>query len=258
MPVDDRHILDYVYRYYLAHPSVSSKELHAHLGSLRNHGAACPKVNCTCPLRYVTTQKGPYSLRAVQDLMQKVRERFAEVASVDREENRRLAIVRHDQSFAFAQRSRNTRDMIASTSRRAELDGSHVAAGEASRTTVWERVRALMVSVEDYEPSPVTEKPNYTPAVARYMLERLERLLLAADEGAARFKSLGDPPADEAQRLVWRRNVLDEAIRQTVTSPSVHPEKKRDMVIRAAGTAAMITEGADLAERLGQLEEKAK
>jgi hypothetical protein len=81
---------------------------------------------------------------------------------------------------------------------------------------------------------------------------------LLADEGAARYRALGEPPADEAQRLTWRRNVLDEAIVQTVTSPAVAPEKKRDLIVKAAGTAAMITEGADLAERVTRLEKAAR
>lgn len=262
--IDPTARLDLVEELYLKMPDPSGVRLHAYLAARRaKKGCSCGKgKHCAHGRpRLVAPNGEPYSLRAVQLWLRIVKQRLAERLAADREENRALAVARFDAAFAMAQEQGEVRDVIQAAARRAELDGSHLAAEEAQRPRLYDRVRALMVTVEDYE-APVLA-PETPPApvpreVARHQLARLERLLLQADEGAARYRALGEPPADEAQRLTWRRNVLDETIVQTVTSPTVAPEKKRDLIVKAAGTAAMITEGADLAERVTRLEKQAR
>lgn len=260
--IDPSARLDLVEDLYLRIPDPSGVRIHAHLAARK------PKKGCSCGKgsscrhgrpRLVGPDGLPYSLRSVQDWLRIVKRRLRERLEASREENRALAAARFDATYALAHEQGETRDMIQAAARRAELDGSHLAAEEAQRPRLYDRVRALMVSVEDYQPPAAAELPAVPREVARHQLLRLERLLLAADEGAARYRELGDPKGkDETQRLAWRRDMLDEAIRQTLVSPAVSPEKKRDLIVKAAGTAAMITEGADLAERVGRLEKQTR
>lgn len=261
--IDPSARLDLVEELYLRMPDPSGVRIHAHLAARK------PKKGCSCGKgascrhgrpRLVGADGLPYSLRSVQDWLRIVKRRLRERLEASREENRALAAARFDATYALAHEQGETRDMLQAAARRAELDGSHLAAEEAQRPRLYDRVRDLMLAVEDYQPPMAPEGPvaPVPREVARHQLARLERLLLAADAGAARYRALGEPPADEAERLTWRRNVLDEAIVQTVTSPAVSPEKKRDTIIRAAGTASMITEGADLAERVTRLEKQAR
>lgn len=245
-------LLDVVEAIYLRTPGWSAPRVLEHLNGQRVHGPGCPAVACHCPLKYPAPGGGPYSLRSIQVALQKVRERLRAQVSANREANRALAVARYDLAFQVATGEGNARDMIAAASRRAELDGSHVAAEEASRPSLYARVRALMVTVVDYEPGEAQPR-TYGAEQARFQLERLERLLIAADEGAARYRRHGEPPKDEAERLIWRRNLLDESIHQTLTSPHVHPDKKRDVIIKGAGTASMITEGSAFAEDVAAL-----
>lgn len=253
-------LLDQIELLYLANPGWSGVRVHEWIISAKTHGPSCPGrdgAECHCPLLYPAPGGGPYCLRTIQEALQRVRQRLRARADGSREENRALAVARHDASFRVAAEQGNTRDMIAAAARRAELDGSHVAAEEAARPSLYARVRALMITVVDYEPGEAVPRP-YTPGQARFQLERLERLLLQADDGAARYRQLGAPPKGEAARLTWRRDLLDEAIHQTLTSPHVHPAQKRETIIKAAGTASMITEGSELAERVKALEAKTK
>ena len=248
-------LMDQVELLYLANPGWSGVRVHEWIVAAKTHGPSCPGrdgAECHCPLLYPAPGGGPYCLRSVQEALQRVRQRLRARADGSREENRALAVARHDASFRVAAEQGNTRDMIAAASRRAELDGSHVAAEEASRPSLYARVRALMVTVVDYEPGEAQPR-TYGAEQARFQLERLERLLIAADEGAARYRRHGEPPKDEAERLIWRRNLLDESIHQTLTSPHVHPDKKRDVIIKGAGTASMITEGSAFAEDVAAL-----
>lgn len=250
--IDPTARLDLVEALYLQMPDPSGVRIHAYLAAPR------PRKGCSCGKgkkcrhgapRLVAPGGGPYSLRTVQVWLETVKRRLAGRLEASREENRALAVARFDAAFAMAHRQGEVKEVIQAAARRAELDGSHVAAEEAQRPRLYDRVRELMVAVEDYQP-PGAPAPPVVPVpreVARHQLLRLERLLLAADEGAARYRALGDPAAKtETQRLAWRRDVLDEAIRQTVTSPGVAPAAKRDLIVKAAGTAAMITEAADL------------
>lgn len=228
--------------------------------------ARLPKEGCGCglgkacdhgPPRLANAHGEPYALRAIQVMLAKVKLRLRARLAQDREENRALAVARFDAAFAMAAEQGAVREAIGAAARRAELDGSHLAAEEAGRPDLYQRVRALMFSVVDYEPPEQREVQQLSPEASRYQLQRLERLLLAADDGTARYERLGGPPGTEAERLTWRRNLLDEAVHQTMTSPHVSPREKRDMIVRAVVPASMITEGADLAERVTALEKKA-
>lgn len=249
---------------YLEIPNPTASKIQAYFAE------RTPKKGCNCglgeecrhgPPRLPGPDGQPYALRTVQDWLKAVKGRLRARAGRRREDNRARNAAVFDRLRTRAEQQGDLREAINATARLAELDGSHVAAEEAHRPRLYDRVRDLMLAVEDYE-APVLA-PEAPPApvpreVARHQLARLERLLLQADEGAARYRKLGEPPADEAERLTWRRNVLDEAIVQTVMSPAVAPEKKRDLIVKAAGTAAMITEGADLAERVTKLEKQAR
>jgi hypothetical protein len=248
---------------YLEIPNPTAAKIHAYFAE------GTPKKGCGCglgeackhgPPRLPGPDGAPYALRTVQDWLKAVKGRLRARAGRRREDNRARNAAVFDRLRVQAERQGDLREAINATARLAELDGSHLAAEEAQRPRLYDRVRDLMLAVEDYEPPAAPAEPlaPVPREVARHQLARLERLLLKVDEGAARYRALGEPPADEAQRLTWRRNVLDEAIVQTVTSPAVAPEKKRDLIVKAAGTAAMITEGADLAERVTRLEKAAR
>ena len=260
--IDNSSRLDLVERLYLELADPSGVVIHARLAKRQ------PQKGCHCgkrrkcdhgPPLLANPNGEPYALHTVQGWVKEVKERLRGRLAADREDNRALAVARFDLAFSMAAQQESPRDAIQAAARRAELDGSHVAAEDAGRLTLYQRVRLLMVAVEDYDPpgAPRTPSVPLPPETARYQLERLERLLLAADESSARFRARGDPTGmTEGERLTWRRNALDEAILQTVTSPTATADKKRDVVIRAAGTASMITEGADLVERQAALKSK--
>jgi hypothetical protein len=259
--IDDSRRLHEIEALYLAMPDPSGVKLHAYLAQ------RMPKEGCTCGRgkkcddgapRWHQADGEPYALRTVQEWIQKVKHRLKGRADADRASNRAVAIARFDAAAAMAMEQESPRDLISATSRRAELDGTHLAAEEAERPSQFQRVWALMQTLEDYQPptAPDISEP-LPPLTADYLLGRAERLLLAADDASARYRQLGDPTAmSEAERLRWRRDVLDESIHQTMTSPGTSPEVRRETIIRSAGVASMITEGADLAERLAQLEKK--
>lgn len=255
--IDNNARLDAVEAAYLALPNPTAAKIRDYFAQGQ------PKKGCSCGKgdrcdhgepRLAGPGGEPYSLRSVQVWLKQIKGRLRQRAGRRREDNRARNVAVLDKLRAQAMEAGDLREAINASARLAELDGSHVAAEEAQRPRLYDRVRALMVAVEDYQPPPAGELPPVPREVARHQLARLERLLLAADEGAARYRALGEPKGkSEGERLSWRRDVLDEAIRQTVTSPAVSPEKKRDLIVKAAGTASMITEGADLVEELKEL-----
>lgn len=264
--IDHSARLDETEAAYLALPNPTAGKIHAYLA---RRG---PKEGCSCgrgprcddgPPRLAGPEGQPYALRTVQLWLQQVKVRLRQRAGKRREDNRARNVAILDQLRAQAMQAGDVKEAIQASARLAELDGSHLAAEEAQRPRLYDRVRALMVAVEDYEPPRPDQGPprgiECAPVpreVARHSLLRLERLLVAADEGTARYRKIGDPPESETQRLSWRRNLLDETIRQAVTSPAVTSEKKRDLIIKAVVPASMITEGADLAERVAKLEKQ--
>lgn len=259
--IDHSARLDETEAAYLALPNPTAGKIHAYL-SRRG-----PKEGCSCgrgqrcddgPPRLAGPGGEPYALRTVQLWLQLVKVRLRQRAGKRREDNRARNVAILDQLRAQAMQAGDVKEAIQASARLAELDGSHLAAEEAQRPRLYDRVRALMVAVEDYEPPAAPAEPMapLPREVARHSLLRLERLLLAADEGTARYRALGGPPESETQRLSWRRNLLDETIRQAVTSPAVTSERKCDLIIKAVVPASMITEGADLAERVAKLEKQ--
>lgn len=254
--------LDEVEKIYLAMPDPNGYRVWAHFSK------GTPKEGCTCgrgkgctdgPPRMVGHEGQPISLRTIQDYLKIIRAGLRARADASREDNRAMAIGRYDVAVQMALQSGEARDLNIATARRAELDGSHLAAEEAARPKVYERVRTLMATVEDYEPPADLAPAEPLPIeMRRFQLERLERLLLQAGSSTARFRALGPPPEDEMLRLAWRRNVLDEALYQTMLSPDASMDKKREMIVRSAGVASMITEGADLVDRLAALEKQVR
>lgn len=210
--IDDSRRLDDIEALYLAMPDPSGVRLHAHI-SKRG-----PKEGCSCgkgkacedgPPRWANNEGKPYALRTVQDWLAKVRGRLRARATVAREERRALNLARFDHAVGLAMAQKQTKDLIAATSRVAELDGSHVAAEEAQLPGVALRVRALAATLTDYAPSDAApEAAPLPPDVVRFNLERLERLLLAADDASARYRGLGDPGSlTEAQRAITARRL---------------------------------------------------
>lgn len=232
--------------------------IHAYLAAQRVHEPGCPKEACTCPLKWPGELGQPISLRTVQHTIQSVRKQWRVTAQPEAEANRALAITRLDTAVGIALREKNARDLISAIGRRAELDGSYTAAEDLRKPSLYQRVVSLIASLEDYTP-PECEPPDITEpqGVQRFRLQRLERLLLKADNGCAQFRSLGDPQGlPETARLTLRRNQLDTMLYQTLTNPVVPPSEKRDAIIKAAGTASMITEATSLAETAAALEKR--
>lgn len=205
----------------------------------------------------------PMSRRNILYYLQaaRVRMRHRIVAAPEAlEENRAEAVALYRDLRRRALKDGNLALALAAARSCEAIDGTRIAAERVGQPTLYERVRTLMARVVDYQPSASPPRPAAAPAapgVARFQLERLEQLLLMADDNAARFRRHGEPTTmDEAKRREWRRNMVDEALLQAATAPGLSPERRRDLVARLAGTAAFTTEDAEIAERLTALLQK--
>ncbi len=199
----------------------------------------------------------PISLRMIEYALAAVQQRLRARAARDREHNRAAFIGRMRDLQQRALESGNLGLAYSAACRQADVDGTHVAAEEAQRPTLFAEVLELAGQLVDYEPAPAPPGPPLAPELARFRLLRARLLLQQASDGAARYRKLGDPQEkNEAGRLAWRRCALDEVLFQILMNPASTPEQKRAAIIAGAGTASMITEGADLAERMAELERR--
>lgn len=220
-------------------------------------GAEEGKTVPTCrhgPYRWPSPQDPdrPISQRMVEHALQAVRLRLRHRAAQQREENRALFLARQDEIWRRAIRDGNLQLAYSASCRRADVDGTHVAAEEAQDPRLYDQVLGLAAQLVDYEPAaPEGQEGQLEPEAVRFWLLRARQLLLMASDSAARFRSLGRPgEMDEAKRRVWRRDVVDETLLQAATAPGLPAERRRDQVARLAGAAAYTTEDAEIAERL--------
>lgn len=200
----------------------------------------------------------PISVRMIEYALQAVQQRLRARAREDREHNRARFLGTMDELKRLALQGGALGLAYSAACRRAEVDGTHRAAEEALRPTLYDEVLELAAQLVDYEPSAEPPPaPPPTEEAARFELRRARQLLLLASDGAARYRALGDPQGKpEAERLAWRRSGLDEVLFQVLTNPAVPPSEKRAAIIAGAGTGSMITEGADLAETLAELQRR--
>lgn len=256
--------LDEIERLWLQNPSVPDIVRHLQartpLPGCQDCGADAGKTLPTCkhgPFRWrggsPDKPMGVKNIRAYLKAMQS-RLRARVLASPDAlEQNRVMAIARYDALWQRSMKDNNVAIALASARSREAIDGTRIAVDRLGQPTLYQRVRALMARVVDYDPPPPDKYRRLEPMdpeLARYWLQRLEQDLLAANEAADRFRRLGEPTGmTESQRLQWRRGLLDEMLYLTMTSPNVDPAVKRTTIISAAGTASMITEGVDLVEQ---------
>ena len=256
--VDTQRRMDEIEKVYLEMPDPNGARIWAHFSmGTTKEGCTCGRgKGCTDgPPRMVGHDGQPISLRRIQELLKIVKDRLRQRADMSREDNRAMAIARFDVAVQMAIQNGDARDLNIATARRAELDGSHLAAEEAIKPKIYSRVRALMVSVEDYEPPPDLVPADRLPIGAcRFQLERLERLLLMADESAARYRALGEPPKDEAQRRQWLARLNAEGAYQRATMPGVPPQKRFEDVNRAATTGGLVSDNVRLGEQATEIE----
>lgn len=199
----------------------------------------------------------PISLRMIEYALQAVQERLRARARADREQNRSRFLGTMDELQRLALQGGNLKLAYSAACRRADVDGTHVAAEEAQAQTLYEQVLQMAAQLVDYTPGQGRAAAPATPEAARFELLRARQLLVQASDSAARYRALGDPQGKpEAERLGWRRSALDEVLFQILMNPAVSPAEKRAAIIAGAGTASMITEGADMAERLAEVLER--
>lgn len=254
--------LDEIERLWLMNPS--KPDLVAYLqGRLPDPGCGTCGAGGrgTCqhgPYRWPSPEKPdrPISLRMIEYALAAVQQRLRARARADREENRALFIARQDDLWRRALRDGNLGLAYSAACRRADVDGTHVAAEEATAPTLFDEVLQMAAQLVDYTYTPGQGPPSApaTPEAARFELLRAKHLLIQSSDGAKRYRELGDPQGKpEADRLAWRRSALDEVLYQILMNPAASPEQKRSAIIAGAGTASMITEGADMAERLAEV-----
>ena len=198
-------------------------------------------------------------LRAAEQLLE-------ETPLPDRHRQRRRALAQLDVITTQAKASQDFRSLGVLLGLQARLSGALVAAEEAAAPSVWSRLRALIVRLDDLNLGALEENAKAKLDLSREGWQRAElraarllRLLSAADDLAAEFRTLGPPPPDEAQRRQWVARANAKALYLRLTMPGVSPAARAEAAYRHGGTAGMLssnTEIADLAEELRKLAKK--
>lgn len=198
-------------------------------------------------------EDAPMPRRTADWYAKKVRDRIMARATTARHHNLAVAIRRLDACYAGARSARRHKDAAFIADRRADLDGSRVAADEAQEPSLLDQVDALRVRTLDWMPTPPpAELPRLTPAQQRFWLRRALHLAQRATDSAAALRAFGAPPEEEGARRLWFQRLQAAVAHIAAGSPGLTPAQRREAIARLASSYAMLTRDAELA---GELEE---
>lgn len=199
--------------------------------------------------RWEASPGKPVSVRTIEWYLTKVRRRASENFSLEeRASHRALTLARLEKAYQHCAETNNIKDMIPVLRFMAQLNGSFVSVEESLEPTTYERVRSMMATCEDYTPSQMNEPP-VDAKESRFLLDRLEHLLLQADDSLVDFRNQPKPKNDVEARL-YLRNQTIHSIHQALTSPGLSPEARRDALIKLSASYGIISRDIDLAENL--------
>jgi len=94
----------------------------------------------------------PLTDAAIRRYIAEARERIRRRPRPDRDENLRLSLLGSQRLYKAACQAGDLGAAASALRFKAELDGSHLAAEEASRPTLWQEVMALVDRVRDFDP----------------------------------------------------------------------------------------------------------
>lgn len=221
--------------------------------------SSCKKNPSGCthgPPRWSSENGKPISERTIDTYLAKVRLRLLKRSQEQRARNRAFVLGQIDRALGQCWQTKNMKELGSLLRFRTELDGSRLASEEMQEPTLYERVRALMVTCEDYEPTVLKKSlPPKLASESRFYLEKLEYLLLQADQSVAAYRQIKRPTNEVETRLYWRTQ-LTEAAHQAVTNPGLTPEIRREALHKLAAAYAMIAKDTDLAEQLEQIKQE--
>lgn len=199
--------------------------------------------------RWGSKQGKPISTRTIDWYLTRVRRRVSDSFSLEeRSAHRALTLARLEKAYQHCASINNTKDMLPILRFMAQLNGALVSAEESLQPTLYERVRSMMHTCEDYVPTRL-DGPPIDPQEGRFLLEKLEYLLLQTDDSLVDFRKQ-PKPKDDVQARLYLRNQTVNAIHQALTFPGLTLEARREALIKLSAAYGMIARDVDLAEQL--------
>ncbi len=207
------------------------------------------------PPRWCDEQGNPMPARTISWYLQKAKARVFEQSWSERKHNRLLTLAQLERAIARCFQQNQLKELATFLRFRSEIDGTKLATAEAEAPTLFEQVCEQMALVQDYQPSPKPKQRQRPSQIqARWMLQRVLKLLKEADPSIAAYQQTKRPTNDVEARLYLRIQIV-EAIHQSLTHPDLTPEGKREALQKLGSTYAMIAKDEDLAEHLTELKE---
>lgn len=207
--------------------------------------------------------KWKVGVQQVRRYLRQAEEFLARTALPDRHQARRRALVQIDALIAQAKAKDDMRALGPLVALSVRLSGAQVAAEEATQPSVWDRLRALLARLDDLNLTTLdaavpTDRSPAARELAELRAARLCRLLLKADDLAAEFRALGEPPAEEVERRQWVARANAKALYLRLTMPGVPPAARAEAAYRHGGTAGILSSNTELADLAAELRRLAK